>query len=139
LKRIGTDHLKPEPMTREIFVYVGPTGTGKSHRAWTEATFDAFPKDPRTKFWDGYQGQEHVVIDEFRGAIDISHMLRWLDKYPVIIEVKGSSAVLKAKKIWITSNLDPTLWYPDIDQQTLAALVRRLQIVTMVDPYVAPE
>jgi len=126
-------------MTREIFVYVGPTGTGKSHRAWTEATFDAFPKDPRTKFWDGYQGQEHVVIDEFRGAIDISHMLRWLDKYPVIIEVKGSSAVLKAKKIWITSNLDPTLWYPDIDQQTLAALVRRLQIVTMVDPYVAPE
>jgi len=137
LKRIATDHLAPVAIVREVFVYVGPTGTGKSHRAWTEGGIDAYPKDPRTKFWDGYQGQEHVVMDEFRGAIDISHMLRWLDKYPVIIEVKGSSTVLKAKKIWITSNIDPTLWYPDIDQQTLQALLRRLVVETMVTPYVA--
>lgn len=125
-------------MTRMIHVFIGPTGTGKSHRAWQEASYDAFPKDPRTKFWDGYQGQEHVVMDEFRGAIDISHMLRWCDKYPVIIEVKGSSTVLKAKTIWITSNLDPSLWYPDVDAQTLQALLRRLTVVYMITPY-SPE
>jgi hypothetical protein len=138
LKRIATDHLAPVAIEREIFVYVGPTGTGKSHRAWSEASLNAFPKDPRTKFWDGYQGQEHVVMDEFRGAIDISHMLRWLDKYPVIIEVKGSSTVLKAKKIWITSNLNPHEWYPDIDIQTLQALMRRIICISLTTPYVIP-
>ena len=63
------------------------------------------PKDPRTKFWDGYRNHEHVVIDEFRGGIDIG-------RYPVIVEIKGSSTVLKATKIWITSNLDPRRMVP---------------------------
>lgn len=62
------------------------------------------------------------------GCIDIAHLLRWLDRYPVIVEVKGGSQVLKAECIWITSNLDPRSWYPDLDQETLAALLRRLNI-----------
>lgn len=113
---------------RSVSVFWGATGSGKSRRAWEQAGLDAFPKDPRTKFWDGYRGQQHVVIDEFRGGIDIAHMLRWLDRYPVIIEVKGSSTVLKATKVWITSNLHPQDWYPDLDQATKQALLRRLDI-----------
>jgi len=128
IRRIGSDYLKPIGIEREVVVYWGATGVGKSRRAWDEATFDAYPKDPRSKFWDGYRDQEHVVIDEFRGGIDISHMLRWLDRYPTIVEIKGSSVVLKAKKIWITSNLDPRLWYPDLDADTTQALLRRLTI-----------
>lgn len=84
--------------------------------------------DPCTKFWDGYYGQQNVVIDEFRGSIGISHILRWLDRYPVIVEIKGSSTVLQATTIWITSNLSPNVWYPDIDAETLAALRRRLEV-----------
>jgi len=128
LRRIESDHLQPVAIERQVFVYWGATGVGKSRRAWAEAGFDSYPKDPRSKFWDGYRGHQHVVIDEFRGGIDISHILRWLDRYPCIVEVKGSSTVLKAKKIWITSNLDPRLWYPDLDSDTLAALLRRLEI-----------
>lgn len=129
LKKIATDHLQPAPIEREVNCYWGVTGGGKSHRAWAEAGLDAFPKDPRSKFWDGYRGQQHVVIDEFRGGIDISHILRWLDKYPVIVEIKGSSTVLKATKIWITSNIHPRDWYPDLDEETKGALLRRLNIV----------
>jgi len=128
LKRIAVDHMEAIGIERTVEVYWGATGTGKSRRAWDEAGLDAYPKDPRTKFWDGYRGQENVVIDEFRGAIDISHMLRWLDRYPVIVEVKGSSVVLKAKKIWITSNIDPRDWYPLLDNETKSALLRRLHI-----------
>lgn len=69
-----------------------------------------------------------VVIDEFRGGIDISHVLRWFDKYPVLVEIKGSSVPLVAEKIWITSNLPVEMWYPCIDAETLDALKRRLQI-----------
>ena len=125
LKRIHVDSLAPNPCVKEVYVFWGKTGTGKSKRAWEEATFDAYPKDPNSKFWDGYRGQENVVIDEYRGAISISHMLRWLDRYPTIVEIKGSSSVLACKRIWITSNISPDQWYPDLDEETRAALRRR--------------
>jgi len=126
--RIAVDHMAPVGLEREIRVYWGHTGTGKSRRAWDEAGLDAFPKDPRTKFWDGYRGHKNVVIDEFRGGIDIAHLLRWFDRYPVVVEVKGSSVVLAAERIWVTSNINPREWYPDLDDETRAALLRRLNI-----------
>lgn len=129
LKRIRQDYLEPAPMERTCIVFWGPTGTGKSRTAWRLAGLSAYPKDPRTKFWDGYRDQEHVVIDEFRGAIDLSHVLRWIDRYPVIVEVKGSSTVLNAKTIWITSNLNPNMWYPGLDNESFQALLRRLIVI----------
>lgn len=128
LKRIAADHSTPVGMERTCNVFWGPTQLGKSRRAWDEAGVEAYPKDPRTKWWCGYRGQQHVVIDEFRGDIGISHMLRWLDRYPVSVETKGSSVPLCATQFWITSNLDPRSWYPDVDQDTRDALLRRLQI-----------
>jgi len=133
LQRIAADNSKPLAQEREVLVYWGSTGVGKSRRAWEEATNEAYPKDPRTKFWDGYRDHEHVVIDEFRGDIDISHVLRWFDRYPVIVEVKGGSRVLKAKKIWITSNLSPNDWYPNLDALTKEALLRRLSVHHMAE------
>jgi hypothetical protein len=56
LKRITADHLQPCAIEREVVVFWGRTGTGKSRRAWEEAGLDAFPKDPNTKFWCGYRG-----------------------------------------------------------------------------------
>lgn len=74
------------------------------------------------------------MLDEFRGGIDISHILRWTDRYPVQVEIKGSSRPLLATRIWITSNLHPSKWYPDLDPETLAALLRRLTITEFVLP-----
>lgn len=128
LRRIATDNLQPVAMERACSVFWGRTGTGKSRRAWEEAGLDAYPKNPRSKFWDGYKSHKHVVMDEFRGGIDIAYLLIWLDRYPVIVEIKGSSVVLRATHIWITSNLDPRLWYPDADEETKEALLRRLNI-----------
>lgn len=125
------DHAEPIGTPRNCRVFWGSTGTGKSRRAWEEAGMGAYPKDPRTKFWCGYHGQVHVVIDEFRGGIDIGHLLRWLDRYPVQVEIKGSSTPLMATSYWITSNLAPTDWYPDVDHLTYQALLRRLEIFEM--------
>lgn len=132
LRRITVDYAQPVGVEREIKVYWGATGVGKSKRAWEEAGIQAYPKDPLSKFWDGYRGQEHVVIDEFRGGISIEHVLRWFDRYPVIVDVKGSSVVLKAKTIWITSNLSPQCWYPTLDSLTQMALLRRLNVINIV-------
>lgn len=128
LVRIGAHFATPGAMERRCFVYWGVTGAGKSRRAWAEAGLEAYPKVPSTKFWDGYRGHKHVVIDEFRGGISIEHLLRWLDRYPVLVEIKGSATPLVAEKIWITSNLKPDDWYPGLDTLTLSALTRRLEI-----------
>jgi len=128
LRRIESDHLEPVGIVRRFECYWGITGSGKSRRAWDEAGLDAYPKDPRSKFWCGYQGHANVVMDEFRGGIDISHVLRWLDRYPVLVELKGGATVLKAERIWITSNIHPRDWYPDLDDETKEALVRRMNI-----------
>jgi len=125
---IAADHAEPVGMEKSVRVYYGATGTGKSRRAWEEAGSNAYAKDPRSKFWCGYRSHAHVIVDEFRGGIDISHLLRWLDRYPVNVEVKGSSRPLMATKIWITSNLHPREWYPELDEETKSALLRRLQI-----------
>jgi len=77
LRAIGSDFSVALPIDRRVEVFWGVTGSGKSHRAWTEAGEGAYGKDPRSKFWDGYQAQQHVVIDEFRGGVDVAHLLRW--------------------------------------------------------------
>lgn len=129
LRRLGADYAEPIAIEREITVFWGPTGVGKSRRAWELAGPSAYPKDPNTKFWDGYRGHETVVMDEYRGLISISNLLRWFDRYPVLVEIKGSATVLSAKRIYLTSNLNPREWYPGLDELTLNALLRRLTIV----------
>jgi len=128
LRAIASDYCEPIEMERTVYVFWGDTGTGKSRTAWQRGGLDSYPKDPNTKFWCGYRGQEVVIIDEFRGNIHISHMLRWLDRYPVIVEIKGASMVLQAKTFYITSNVSPENWYPDLDEKTKSALLRRLQV-----------
>lgn len=135
LRRIEKDHMAPVSVERRCFVYWGRTGSGKSHQAWSQATLSAYPKDPNSKFWDGYAGQSNVVIDEFRGAISISHLLRWLDKYPCIVENKGGSVCLAASTIWITSNIPPKDWYPGLDEETQRALLRRMQVTHFEVPF----
>jgi len=139
LQSIASDNSKPGPRSTKTIVFFGPTGTGKSHRAWAEAGTDAYAKDPRSKFWCGYVDQINVIIDEFRGGIDIAHILRWTDKYPVTVEIKGSSKPLRATSFYITSNLHPSQWYPELDGRTVEALLRRLELIEMTETYVEPE
>jgi len=65
LKAISADFAIPVGVEKVINVFYGATGTGKSRRAWAEAGLDAFPKDPRSKWWDGYQAEKKVVIGIF--------------------------------------------------------------------------
>lgn len=132
LRAIGADFAEPVGMVRSCQVFWGRSGSGKSRDAWAAAEDGCYSKDPRSKFWCGYRGQTCVVLDEFRGGIDVAHMLRWLDRYPVCVEVKGSSVPLCATRFWITSNIHPDAWYPDLDVETLAALKRRMHITHYV-------
>lgn len=128
LRQIGGDAVQPVAQERRCEVYWGRSGTGKSRLAWEKAGMEAYSKDPSTKWFDGYDGQECIVLDEFRGQIGIAHLLRWLDRYPVRVETKGGSRPLMANQWYITSNLAPEDWYVDLDSETKAALRRRINV-----------
>lgn len=109
----------------EAVVFWGPSGTGKSRRACEMAGPDAYwlpkPNSGRA-FWDGYVGQEIVVIDEFYGWLPYDFLLRLLDRYPLRVENKGSSVNFVSRKVIFTSNQCPVKWY----RKGLRSLRRRL-------------
>lgn len=139
LKRIKTDHEQPcmrGPV--EVRLFLGPTGTGKTYRAWDEfGVEDTYSKIATTKWWDGYKGQEKVIIDEFRGIVSIGTLLRWLDPagYPLSLEIKGGQINAKFNKVIMTSNIHPELWYPELDRASKDALLRRIKIIEINEIY----
>lgn len=142
LKRIAKDYASaPYRKNVKVNVFCGVTGSGKSHRAFEEAEKlgKYYVKSSTTKWWDGYRGEEVVIIDEFRGLIGIEHMLKWLDRYPCYVEEKGGNLPLMATTFYICSNLVPRAWYDNLDLNTVDALERRLNnVVLFKEAYVPP-
>jgi len=105
----------------------GPPGTGKSLQARKENP-GAFIKDPKTKWWDGYNGEETVIIDDF-DKYQVSQggdMKRWMDRYAFQAEFKGGYEVIRPKKIIVTSNYHPSdIWEDEI---TVNAVLRRTEV-----------
>jgi hypothetical protein len=66
-------------------IYIqGSTGVGKTHWVYEKYGFEGvyFVTDYSNPF-DEYQGQDVLVLDEFRSQLTISAMLKYLDKFPV--------------------------------------------------------
>lgn len=128
LRAIQKDYCRPLPRgPQKVVLFWGKSGTGKTRRVFDEIGDSAFYlKAPTTKWWDGYRGESIVVIDEFRGVVDISHLLKWLDRYPCAVEIKGGQVALKTTTFYITSNLSMLDWYPMVDTETILALTRRI-------------
>ena len=93
----------------QVLVLYGPPKKGKS-AFWNICYPNAYIK-PHGTWWDGYDGQETVVIDDFYGWLPYSFMLQLLDRYPLLVEVKGGMRTFNSKRIIITSNKSPHLWY----------------------------
>jgi len=115
-------HSAPRDFKTEVTVIQGPTGTGKS-RYCSEEYPDAYWK-ARDQWWDNYEAQEVIIIDEFYGWIPFDLLLRMLDRYPLKVEVKGGKVNFCPKKIIITTNKTPNTWYKDA---YFPALARRVE------------
>lgn len=111
----------------DIQVYWGEPGTGKTRKAFEDDP-NAYFK-PIGEWWDGYDGQETVIIDDFYGWLPYAFMLQLLDRYPLVVPTKGSFKPFNAKKIVITSNKHPEDWY-DKTKCGFDALRRRITRIT---------
>lgn len=110
-----------------VTVIWGAPGLGKSRKARHLAGEDAYwlPKpEGNAVYWDGYDGQQDVVIDEFYGWIARTQMQRLCDSTPTLVNNKFGSTPFLAKRLWITSNDPPSQWWKNVG---LGPMERRLE------------
>lgn len=108
----------------KVFWYYGPTGSGKTMRAFQEYP-NAWISSRNLKWWDGYESNKEIIIDDFRGDFCTFHeLLRLLDRYPVRVETKGSSQWLKGETVVITSCFHPKDVYKT--REDVGQLLRRI-------------
>ena len=124
---IDKKRVRPKLVLEWIY---GPSGSNKSTIAERENP-DAYWLGVGCTgklWWDGYDGEETVIVDDFRPAMcSYSELLKMTNsrgKYR--IEHKGGSAWLSCKKIVFTSILHPESLFVCTEDEPWAQLHRRI-------------
>jgi len=132
-----------QPMRRAIFLRQpkrtwwtkvtwlwGDTGTGKSHYAFNKVNKESFYVKSAGKWWDGYAGEEDVILEEYRtNWMTFTDLLRLCDQYAYIVETKGGSTQFLAKRLFITCSKHPKdMWghSETVDGEAIDQLLRRI-------------
>lgn len=106
--------------------HYGSSGTGKSQQAFARFP-DLFVADS-FKWWDGYEGQDVVLIDDVRGDwCSLRDWLRLTDIYPLRKEVKGGWVKCNFTRLIVTSSMSPDeIWHSFAGSEDYVQLQRRL-------------
>lgn len=101
-----------------VKVYWGRTGSGKTRAAWEETGEKFILRRGNTGYWfDGYRGQDLLIIDEFRSGTPYANLLAMLDIYPYGCDTKTEGVHWACwKRVIITSPIHPDNWYPNLDE-----------------------
>jgi len=99
-----------------VFLLFGEPGCGKTRLVNDKYPIgDAcFKKAPDTRWFDGYDAHDVLLLDDFSGAaskMSLNYVLQLLDRYEMAVEVKGDTVPLLATKIFITTNNHPSTWF----------------------------
>jgi len=129
LKKIGIDYMPPVqalPAPCGIWIF-GRSGSGKTRAALARFP-DAYIK-PRNLWWDGYQVEDVVLLDDV-DKFDVAlggKLKHWADFPPFIGEIKGGSRRIRPKTLVVTSQYKiEDIW---LDEETREALTRRFKVL----------
>ena len=115
---IATAHMPPvildgELPDKNIWIW-GKKGLGKTGIFYRLAidTHKSLYDKPINKWWDGYGGQEYVLmedVDEDNIQYLVGHLKKWVDRYSFNAEIKGGSIrIVPNYHLIVTSNYPPS-------------------------------
>lgn len=125
-----------------VHILWGEPGTGKTRYVYDNEKFEdiyelSSPNVSGGALWfDGYQGEPVLLLDDFYGWIKLSFLLRLLDRYPLKLPIKGSFVQCQFRRIYVTSNTYWENWYDfeKLGSSLKGALERRLSKVEYRGP-----
>ncbi len=88
-----------------VEVFKGKTGTNKTRTAVEESKGYYKIQGDSLEWWDGYVGQDILIIDEYNNQVPITKLLSILDGYQLRLPVKGGFTYAMWTKVIITTNL----------------------------------
>lgn len=100
----------------EVIVVWGKSRSGKTRWVLEQHPgtdiYEPILSSSAGKYWfDGYDGQKVILLNEFYGQLRSHYMQNLLDCYRRQVEKKGDTVVSNWNKIYITSNVHPKDWY----------------------------
>lgn len=123
----------------EVTYIWGPTGVGKTRSVMEGYNYTGvYRLTDYTHMFDGYNGEDVLLLDEYSSNFKIRDLLNYLDGYPLKLPARYSNKVACYTKAFIISNLCLSKQYVDEQHRspaTFAALLRRIQKVVH---YTAP-
>lgn len=135
--------VRPESWGKiAVHLHLGLPGTGKtsSSRILGSKSYWECPLKGSKQLWfDGYDGQYNVLMDEFSGQLPLTELLRLLQPGPLQVPTKGGHTWWNPKRIFMTTNVHPRDWYDYTTRpEHYLALCRRIHHVTEFDGVSAP-
>lgn len=131
---------KAQQKERDVRVHWlwGKAGSGKSRTARAGLTINDYYACPAPQggriWWDGMEGENVLIIEEFnQNTMSIEELLRILDRYPLMLPVKGAHTWANWTKVYITSQFHYSTVYPFASEDQCAALRRRITSETHFD------
>lgn len=115
----------------EVIVIIGDPGSGKTRTIWDSHKPEeiySLTCTTQSVWFDHYDGQKVLLIDDYKGWIPYTFLLNMLDRYPLKVPVKGSHVAALWTKVYITSNYEIETWYaPGFNMEALHRRIKEVQ------------
>ena len=112
---------------KEVIVYYGGTGLGKTRKAVSEYPEAHLQGPGMDQWWEGYDGHKVVILDEYRGQFPFGKLLSILDRYACKVPNKGGCSELLADKIILTMPEHPRHLYPNLAAEVREGKLNQLK------------
>lgn len=109
-----------------VYWFYGKSGIGKTSGA-IKLSPDSYYIKKNNKWWNGYNQQRLIIIDEFvKSKWDFEDLLQVLDRYPYSGETKGGYVKINSPLIVLTSILPPERIFNQIEYKQIHRRVKNI-------------
>lgn len=116
---------------RKFYIFWGENGSGKNWGAEQiikdDTWFDPDSNNQSHLSFENYDGQKWIVLHEFKGmGLFCDDLKKMTDRYECTLRGRGCTKKGQHLGVIITSQKNPSEWYPSESEEDMNALLRRV-------------